>query len=59
MVLHYFIIVLSFVKFCSSTGEIVSYVVPDNCSEREYYVPSIMLCTLCDNHKKSTNDSKL
>lgn len=58
MVLNYFIIILSFVKLCSPNGEIVVFVVPENCTEREYYVPSIMSCTLCDDHKKSSVDRK-
>lgn len=55
---YYFIVILSFVKFCSPNGEILTYVVPENCSEREYYVPSAMSCTLCDDYQKSSVDSK-
>lgn len=58
MELYYLIVVLSFMKVCSPNGEIVTYNVPENCSDREYYAPSIMSCTLCDNYQKSSLDSK-
>jgi len=58
MLYYYLVITLSFVKFCSSNGEIVTYVVPENCSEREFYVPSIMSCTPCDNHQQASVDRK-
>lgn len=58
MDLYYFIITLSFIKFCSPNAEIVTYIVPENCSNREYYVPSIMACKLCDDHQKSSIDRK-
>lgn len=58
MELYYIILAMSFMKVCSPHGEIVTYVVPENCSDREYYAPSIMLCALCDNHQKSSLDSK-
>lgn len=58
MELYYLMIILSLVKYCFPNGEIVTYIVPENCSEREYYVPSIMSCVLCDDHQKSSVDRK-
>lgn len=58
MEFFFLIFILNLVKFCSSNGEIVTYIVPTNCSEREYYVPSILSCTLCDDHQKSSVDRK-
>lgn len=58
MKLYYFIITLSFIKFCSPNAEIVTYIVPESCSHREYYVPSTMVCKLCDDHQISSMDRK-
>lgn len=58
MELLYLIIFLSVVKFCSPNREIVTYIVPENCSDHEYYVPSLMLCVLCDDRKISSIDRK-
>lgn len=58
MELYYLIIILSLVKFCSPNGEIMAYIVPENCSEREYYIPSLMSCVLCGDHQISSVDRK-
>lgn len=58
MELNYLIIILSFIKFCSPNAEIVTYIVPENCSDREYFVPSLMSCKLCGDHQKSSIDRK-
>lgn len=58
MEFYYLIVVLSFMSVCSPNGEIVTYVIPENCSDREYYAPSIMSCILCDNHQRSSLDRK-
>lgn len=58
MELYFLIFILNLVKFCSSNGEIVTYIAPRNCSAHEYYVPSILSCVLCDDHQKSSIDRK-
>lgn len=58
MELLYLVIILSIVKFCSSNGEIVTFIIPENCSDHEFYVPSLMLCVLCDDRKISSIDRK-
>lgn len=60
MEFYYYLLVITlcFVKFCSPNGEIVTYIVSENCSDREYYVPSLMSCLLCDDHQKSSIDRK-
>jgi hypothetical protein len=56
MELLYLVIILNVVKFCLPNGEIVTYIAPKNCSDHEFYVPSLMLCVLCDDRKKSSID---
>lgn len=56
--LLYLLIILSVVQFCLPNGEIVRFIVPENCSGHEFYVPSLMLCVLCDDRKKSSIDRK-
>lgn len=58
MDLHYLITILSFVKFCFSNREIITFITPENCSELEYFVPSLMTCRQCNDHQKSSLDSK-
>lgn len=58
MELYYFITIVCCVKFGLPNREIVTFITPENCSEREYYVPSLMTCTLCNDHQKSSLDRK-
>lgn len=58
MMFKFLIVILSTAKLCLPNGEIVSFNVPENCSEREYYVSSIMSCVLCDNNQISSIDRK-
>lgn len=58
MVLYFLVVILSTIKLCSPNGEIVSYILPENCSEREYYVPGVMSCILCEDNQKSSFDRK-
>lgn len=58
MVLYFLLVILSTFQLCMPNGEIVSYILPENCSEREYYVPGVMSCTLCDDNQKSSIDRK-
>ncbi|XP_060849332.1 meckelin isoform X2 [Rhopalosiphum padi] len=56
MEFYYLIIILSFVKFCLSNREIVTFITPENCSDREYFVPSLMSCIQCNDYQKSSLD---
>lgn len=58
MELYYLITILSFVKFCLSNREIVTFITPENCSDREYFVPSLMSCIQCNDYQKSSLDRK-
>lgn len=58
MMFNFLIVILSIAKLCLPNGEIVSFNVPENCSEREYYVPSIMSCILCNDNQISSIDRK-
>lgn len=58
MKLYYLITILSLVKFCLSNREIITFITPENCSEREYFIPSLMTCKQCNDHQKSSLDRK-